>query len=160
LEGSPSASGATAARAGEAGKGFAVVASEVRKLAERSQSAAGEIQLLSAQTVDSAENAGKIIAGVVEGFLKTADLVREIAASLRELDSGAAQISTAVVQMDEVIQRNAAAAEELASMASSLKDRAEDLSEAVGVFRLAEEGPSSPTLELPLASPSEAERYF
>ncbi|MBL8965508.1 MAG: methyl-accepting chemotaxis protein [Spirochaetaceae bacterium] len=129
-----------AARAGEAGKGFAVVASEVRKLAENSQRSAGEIQALSTETVKGAEAAGSIIAALVEGFKKTADLVREIAASLRELDSGAGQIATAVIQMDEVIQRNAAAAEQLSGMANSLKDQAQDLTDTVAVFKLSDSG--------------------
>ena len=125
-----------AARAGESGKGFAVVASEVRKLAESSQRSAAEIQSLSTETVHGAELAGKIIDSLVEGFKRTADLVREIATSLRELDSGASQISSAVMQMDEIVQRNASAAEELSGMAASLKDQAQDLTDTVAVFKL------------------------
>jgi methyl-accepting chemotaxis protein len=75
-----------AARAGDAGKGFAVVASEVRKLAERSQTAAGEIARLSHEGVLVAEDAGRLISLLVPDILKTAELVAEISAASR--DSG------------------------------------------------------------------------
>jgi methyl-accepting chemotaxis protein len=102
-----------AARAGEAGKGFAVVASEVRKLAERSQKSAAEITELSRHSVAVAEDAGKVIGRIVPDIRKTNELVQEIVASNREQESGASQINTAVLQLDQVIQQNASAAEEL-----------------------------------------------
>ena len=104
-----------AARAGEHGKGFAVVAAEVRKLAERSQNAAGEISELSVTSVDIAERAGKMLNKLVPDIQKTAELVMEISASSAEQNSGANQISTAVQQLDQVIQQNASATEEMAS---------------------------------------------
>ena len=82
-----------AARAGEHGKGFAVVAAEVRKLAERSQSAAGEISELSATSVDVAEKAGEMLTKLVPDIQKTSELVQEISASSAEQNSGASQIT-------------------------------------------------------------------
>jgi methyl-accepting chemotaxis protein len=97
-----------AARAGEAGKGFAVVASEVRKLAERSQLAAGEITELSARTVAAAEGTKEIIDGLVPDIKRTSLLVQEIVAASREQDQGASQINAALGQLDKVVQSKAA----------------------------------------------------
>ncbi len=127
-----------AARAGEAGKGFAVVASEVRKLAERSQSAAGEILSLSRDSTGVAEEAGSRILAVVPDIRKTADLVAEISAASREQGVGADQIARAVTQLDTVIQQNASASEEMASMAEELSSQAEQLADAIAYFKLKE----------------------
>jgi methyl-accepting chemotaxis protein len=125
-----------AARAGEAGKGFAVVASEVRKLAERSQSAAEEITKLSTTTVASAEKAGEIIGRIVPDIKKTATLVQEISSASREQASGSDQIGKAMVQLDTVIQQNASASEEMASMAEELSGQASQLFETMSYFKL------------------------
>ncbi len=125
-----------AARAGEAGKGFAVVASEVRKLAERSQKAAGEITQLSSSTVESSVKAGEIIGRIVPDIKKTADLVQEITAASKEQTSGTAQIGKAMIQLDTVIQQNASASEEMASMAEELSGQAVQLTETMSFFKL------------------------
>ncbi len=125
-----------AARAGEAGKGFAVVASEVRKLAERSQKASGEIGDLSKHTVGSATKAGEIIQKLVPDIKKTADLVQEIASASREQSTGGDQIAKAVTQLDTVIQQNASASEEMASMAEELSSQAEQLAQTMAFFKL------------------------
>ena len=125
-----------AARAGEHGKGFAVVASEVRKLAERSQAAAGEISTLSSRSVQVAEGAGQMLDKMVPDIQKTSELVQEISASSREQDSGAEQISKAIQQLDSIIQQNASASEEMASTSEELSGQAEQLKDTISFFRI------------------------
>ena len=125
-----------AARAGEHGKGFAVVASEVRKLAERSQTAAGEISELSRESVAVAEQAGTMIAEIIPDIRRTAELVQEISAASGEQNAGADQINKALTQLDQVIQQNASASEEMASMAEELNSQADQLASAVSFFKL------------------------
>lgn len=127
-----------AARAGEHGKGFAVVATEVRKLAERSQSAAGEINKLSGSSVDVAEQAGDMLAKIVPDIQKTAELVSEIKAASNEQNTGAEQINSALQQLDKVIQQNASAAEETASTSEELSSQANQLQSAVDFFKVGE----------------------
>jgi methyl-accepting chemotaxis protein len=134
-----------AARAGEHGKGFAVVASEVRKLAERSQTAAGEINNLSASSVEVAERAGEMLDRIVPDIQKTADLVQEINAASNEQRAGANQINLAIQQLDQVIQQNAAASEEMASTSEELLSQAEQMQSNIGFFRLADSGGSLST---------------
>lgn len=125
-----------AARAGEHGKGFAVVASEVRKLAERSQTAAGEISSLSTRSVQVAETAGEMLNKMVPDIQKTSELVQEISASSKEQDTGAEQISRAIQQLDSVIQQNASASEEMASTSEELSGQAEQLKDTISFFRI------------------------
>jgi len=125
-----------AARAGESGRGFAVVASEVRKLAERSQKAAGEISDLSRRSVSVAEKAGDLITGIIPDIRKTAELVQEISVASREQDSGAGQINTALSQLDQVIQQNASFSEEMAATAVGLASQAGQLQQAVSFFKV------------------------
>ncbi len=127
-----------AARAGDHGKGFAVVASEVRKLAERSQLAAGEIAELSRSSVEVAERAGEMINGIIPDIRRTADLVQEISAASMEQNSGANQINQALGQLDQVVQQNASASEEMASMSEELNGQAEQLQQTVAFFRVDE----------------------
>lgn len=124
-----------AARAGDHGKGFAVVATEVRKLAERSQLAASEINELSSSSVSIADKSGKLLEQIVPNIQSTAKLVQEIAASSIEQNSGAGQVNSAIQQFNQVIQQNAAGAEEMAASSDELSTQAENLREAIGFFK-------------------------
>ncbi len=125
-----------AARAGEHGKGFAVVAAEVRKLAERSQVAAGEIDLLSTSSVEVAERSVKLLESIVPDIQKTARLVQEITVSSMEQNSGSDQINTAIAQLNQVTQQNAAAAEEMATGTEELSSQADQLKEMISFFKV------------------------
>ncbi|MCR4939357.1 MAG: hypothetical protein K5930_04515 [Treponemataceae bacterium] len=127
-----------AARAGEAGKGFAVVASEVRRLAERSKTAAHEISEISTKTVSTAEEAEALVKKTIPAIAQTTQLVEEIASASREQDIGASQIAKAIEQLDSVVQQNASASEELASMAEEFAAQSASLIDTMNFFKLDE----------------------
>jgi methyl-accepting chemotaxis protein len=123
-----------AARAGEHGKGFAVVAAEVRKLAERSQKAAGEINQLSVTTLRVSEKSGEMLDKLVPDIQRTAELVQEITAASKEQDTGAEQINKALQQLEQVIQQNASASEQMASTTEQLSSQSDQLVSALSFF--------------------------
>jgi methyl-accepting chemotaxis protein len=129
-----------AARAGEHGKGFAVVAAEVRKLAERSQKAAGEINQLSGTTLLVSERSGEMLDKLVPDIQRTAELVQEISAASREQDTGGEQINKALQQLEQVIQQNASASEEMAATTEELTGQSDQLVNALAFFRTGDEG--------------------
>jgi len=132
-----------AARAGEQGRGFAVVASEVRSLAQRSAEAAKEIKTLIGRSVDQVEQgtalvdqAGKTMGEIVNSIQRVSHIVAEITSASAAQSSGVTQVGNAVSQMDQTTQQNAALVEESAAAAESLKGQAQQLVQAVAVFRL------------------------
>jgi methyl-accepting chemotaxis protein len=125
-----------AARAGEAGKGFAVVAGEVRKLADRSRSAAGEIMEISHTSVEVSDTAGTQLKELIQAIEQTVTLIQEIDVASGEQAQGIQQITDAITQLDQVSQQNAGAADSMGSSAQQLQTLAAQLQEVMGFFTL------------------------
>ncbi|MBF0138545.1 MAG: methyl-accepting chemotaxis protein [Magnetococcus sp. DMHC-1] len=125
-----------AARAGEHGRGFAVVAGEVRKLAERSQTAATEIGQLSQTGIQVATRAGSIMDELVPEVRRTTELIIEIANASKEQSQTSDQINAAIQTLDGIIQKYAGSSEEMSANADELVQNAERLNQGVGFFRL------------------------
>ncbi|MDO9240266.1 MAG: nitrate- and nitrite sensing domain-containing protein [Methylicorpusculum sp.] len=125
-----------AAKAGEHGASFSVVATEVRKLSTRSQETANEISTLAKNGLAIAKKAGNLLNEVLPNIQKTASLVQEIASASDTQATGVRQISQAIVQLDNVIQQNAAASEQLAATSEELNDQSQLLMGQIGFFKL------------------------
>jgi methyl-accepting chemotaxis protein len=127
-----------AAHAGEHGKGFAVVASEVRKLAQKSETAASEINQLSGKSVAITTKAHEFMMKLAPEIETTSQLVNDISNSSEEQNSGAAQINSSIQQLNMVIQEYASSAEEMTKNSRTLKLEAEELRESIRYFNVEE----------------------
>src|SRR5450830_740760 len=154
-----------AARAGEQGRGFAVVAGEVRNLAQRAAQAAREIKTLigaSEAKVESGselvQQAGSTMSEVVVSVQRVAHIVADITQATGEQSGGLSEVNSAVAQLDQVTQQNAALVEESAAAAQSMQTQAEQLEQLVRRFRLGAGEPATLRRSPPKAMPAPLNR--
>ena len=157
-----------AARAGEQGRGFSVVAAEVRTLAQRSATAAKEIQALINDSVSNVKagtqlvgEAGQTMGGIITSINRVTGIMQEISAAASEQSKGIEQVNQAIIQIEDVTHRNAALVEEAAAATESLKEQANILATSVAEFRLQAEGKSvTKTRSLPPAAAKTETSHF
>ena len=157
--------GVEAARAGEAGRGFVVVASEVRALAQRSGEAAQQIKGLISTSQEQVETGVELVAEtraalekIIAEFAHMTTSVTQIATNAKEQATGLGQVSTAVGEMDQMTQQNAAMVEQTTAATQTLAQTAQELTNAIEVFRLSRQSASANAASRPTQTASELSR--
>lgn len=127
-----------AARAGESGKGFAVVASEVRELAEHSQKAADEIDVVAKDSMLKVNNSKDLLDKILPEIERSSVLVNEISAATSEQNNGINEVNSGIQQLSSVVQQNSASSEELAASSEELSAQSAQLNKSISFFKVTE----------------------